>query len=163
MKQTNWLTTGDRESLAWAAGLFDGEGSFMIHRGSTDRTKHRLVCSTKLGMTDFPIVETFAEVVGFGNMTIKKATNPKHNNQLEWRTAKYQNFQQLVCMLWPWLGERRKTRITAILREYQQWAVKRPIWKHHGGVKPIPLGGGILPFREISPIDYPRWPFSKAR
>lgn len=96
-----------REQLAWAAGLFEGEGCFtgQVCNGRFFYPKAFLV------MTDYDTVVRFQETIGFGSFVARPPRKPTHKPQLELNICSFEHFQQLVCYLWPWLGERRKARI----------------------------------------------------
>lgn len=102
----------DREELAWAAGLFEGEGCITGQ-----------VCNKKfyypkafLIMTDFDVVVRFQEALGFGSFVLRLARREGWKDQLEVNVCSFEKFQQLVCLLWPWLGIRRRARIVEVLR-----------------------------------------------
>jgi hypothetical protein len=96
-----------REELAWAAGLFEGEGCFSA--GSPYGQK------AQLAMTDEDVVRRFHRVVGFGNVHEYTQKVPDRKPMFWWRAHSFENFQALVAMLWPWLGERRRERAIVIL------------------------------------------------
>lgn len=99
----------DRADIAWAAGLFEGEGHFGIHSGHGQR-------SATLQMTDEDTVRKFHEVVGFGRVrgpmlpyqTARKTT-------WRWEATSYQHVQAFIAMAWPWLRNRRKARARELL------------------------------------------------
>jgi hypothetical protein len=101
------MTASDCE-VAWAAGLFEGEGSITQSNG-------RLF--TRLKMTDKPIVERFAEIVCFGEVY------GPYNHQWRdgsvrkpywvWLAPEYDALEVLE-LLWPWLGERRRAQALAL-------------------------------------------------
>jgi hypothetical protein len=97
-----------REDIAWAAGLFEGEGCFSLQSRGNPRAT--------LSMTDFDVVRRFAEVVGFGTVFDKVPPRlPHHKPQLAWRVTSFERTQALIAMFWPWLGERRRARAVEIL------------------------------------------------
>lgn len=89
----------DRETTAWAGGLFEGEGH--VGRG----TKGGVVAT--VGMTDLDAIVRFRRSVGFG-----KITGPVEREGFKpmwfWRVSSFENVQATVAMLWPWLGRRRR-------------------------------------------------------
>jgi len=52
------------EELAWAAGLFDGEGTIGVRKNGTTEAYRRIGAS--VGMTERFVVERFAKAVGIG-------------------------------------------------------------------------------------------------
>lgn len=96
--------------LAWAAGLFEGEGCFFYARPSK---AHRYgVAGATLAMTDLDIVERFAEVMGFG--LVRKMTNqgpPTRKQMYVWRAGGFEHVQATAGLLWKWLGPRRREQV----------------------------------------------------
>jgi ribosomal protein S27AE len=89
-----------RESeVAWAAGLFEGEGSIAILGNSV-----RL----HLAMTDEDTVYRFREIVGVGGICIRRIrrTQPLHT----WHLNKRADVERVLTLLLPWLSSRRTAR-----------------------------------------------------
>jgi hypothetical protein len=95
--------TINKEELAWAGGLFEGEGSFYCtQRGGSN------AC---ISMTDLDSVERFRKAVGLPIEIKRKKLNLDHKQVYEWRTGKFEYVQALGAMLWNYLGTRRKQQI----------------------------------------------------
>jgi hypothetical protein len=94
----------------WAAGLFEGEGSFFVvhpvdHKGGHPYTYARAV----LTMTDEDEVRAFHEIVGVGtvsNVSIENHPTSK-KPQFRWQAATYASVKHVILLLEPWLGQRR--------------------------------------------------------
>ena len=104
-----------REDIAWAGGLFEGEGSFYIVRWKDGSHSPRAVA--KVSMTDLDSVERFARSVGIG-----KARGPYGDKRTAnrkplytWEVTGLEKVQAVVAMLWPFLGERRKATARVVL------------------------------------------------
>jgi hypothetical protein len=99
------------ESVAWAAGLFVGEG--YIH--------HRKDGSTQIGveMTDEDLVRRFADIVGCGNVTVRAARNGWRPSFI-WCTADRYDVANVLGTLRPLLGERRGAKADEALARIQQ-------------------------------------------
>lgn len=100
----NW----SRENLAWAGGLFEGEGSITITPG----------CAVmRISMTDKDVLERFRGIVGTGQLYGPKPVRMAHHKpQWEWYLGVGYEVQALLTALWPFLGERRKARVEQALR-----------------------------------------------
>lgn len=99
-----------REDLAWAAGLWEGEGCFT-------GVKNRVPQAT-MSMTDEDVMRRFAVVIGFG--TIYAVTKPApRKNCWMWQSRTFESFQATVALLWPWLHERRRARAAELLLGYR--------------------------------------------
>ena len=80
--------------IAWAAGLFEGEGSIVPNRGSIRLT---------LRMTDRDVVERFFQVVGVGRCFEPKLTALPHwKKTWEWTTDRHDEVVQVMELLVPW-------------------------------------------------------------
>lgn len=104
------------ELIAWAAGLFDGEGCMSVKRAGKRGSGAQL----RLGMNDLDVVERFREVVGGGGMYAHKpgtgSTKPCHT----WYVYESSRVIEILEMLLPWFGERRKAKaleVIALARE----------------------------------------------
>ena len=98
----------NREDLAWAAGLFEGEGCFTLSGRGTARAI--------LNMTDEDVVRRFAQIVRVGGIRGKRVIRPQHKPQWEWTVQNHEGVQALIAVLWPWLGQRRRSRAVEVLR-----------------------------------------------
>ena len=101
--------------IAWAAGLFEGEGCF-----TRKRNGGRLVVAAALSMTDEETVRRFHQVLGFG--TVYSLDPPswrdgKRKPQWRWQTGREYEFRALVELLDPYLGERRWRRAHELLND----------------------------------------------
>jgi hypothetical protein len=101
--------------LAWAAGLFEGEGCFSEVRGG--RTIH---LALSLEMTDQEIVQRFYDIlqrsgaVGASRISTRWRGNVKHSRQYVVKITGT-HAEKAYALLHPWLGSRRRTRADAIL------------------------------------------------
>jgi hypothetical protein len=100
--------------IAWAAGLFEGEGcwNFYVPRSGskTNRTQARL------GMTDEDVVRRFATVVGCGKVRgpVNRG-NPEHKPMFEWYIQRRKHVLALIELFWPYMGTRRRAKAQEIL------------------------------------------------
>jgi hypothetical protein len=96
----------NRESLAWAAGLIEGEG-WIYFQGK----------SPYIGvqMTDLEILTRLQAVLGCGNIHQRKLNPPNKKQQWTWRVSSFQLVQFVIVILWPWLGSRRRARAKEVL------------------------------------------------
>ncbi|MFC9963614.1 hypothetical protein ACFVH4_05135 [Nocardia ignorata] len=100
---------------AWLAGLLEGEGSFAMikcHVGGKVYRYPKIV----VNMTDRDIISRVADLFGGSVYDM-----PRY---IEGRKAQYRaqitgsGAARWMQDLYPWLGERRRTRIDAVLTEY---------------------------------------------
>jgi hypothetical protein len=100
----------DREELAYAGGLFEGEGYFTLRPGS-----HTPRSAAGINMTDREPLERFAAAVGMGTIIGPKDLGPHRKPMYVWGVHTRERAQALVAMLWPWLGPRRRARAKEVL------------------------------------------------
>ncbi len=87
--------------IAWAAGLFEGEGSCMI-RGK----KRQPVLA--LSMTDEDVVRRFHTIVERGTVNTYRAYQPNRKRQWHWQVASKDDVLYVLALFWDYLGERRR-------------------------------------------------------
>jgi hypothetical protein len=103
-----------REEIAWAAGLFEGEGCIAYAEQITSGKRYGYP-RVSLAMTDLDVLEHFKQVLGFGNITPQRRYAAHHKPSWVWSAAGFQWSQALVAMFWPWLGNRRRSRAIDVL------------------------------------------------
>ena len=100
--------------MAWAAGLYEGEGSLY-----KDRDSWRIA----LEMTDVDVVIHFASMYGLEvhsyNYT-KYKENPHYKQTHTTRTGKRDLIFKIVSDFYPYLGERRRKKCDEFLAWYQE-------------------------------------------
>lgn len=94
--------------VAWAAGLFEGEGTIVITTAT--RSGHPRV-GIAVASTDLDVLERFQQVIGFGGIH-KKTTKVQahHKQQYQWGCGTNKETVRILTMLHPWLCTRRAER-----------------------------------------------------
>ena len=106
---------GAASDIAWAAGLFEGEGCLSFG--------HRTLHAT-LAMTDVDVVDRFQSIVGFGQRRerVDGHRSDPRGYKHEWKTAyvwdasSFEHVQALIAMFWPFFGERRRARARNLMQ-----------------------------------------------
>jgi hypothetical protein len=107
------MTFKNKTDIAWAAGLFEGEGCISYGERPSRRLMLRL-CST-----DEDVVQRFREIVGVGSIYGPVSrTNKRHKPYWVYNTTSFEDSQYLLCLFWQWLGKRRKAKAISALRGY---------------------------------------------
>lgn len=106
--------------LAWAAGLFEGEGCFSLKAAGRTNLFPSPACI--MASTDEDTVRRFQRAVGVGSVTGPHRTGganaaPHFKPAWYWRTSGFPKTQAVVAMLWFGLGERRRATARRVLTE----------------------------------------------
>jgi len=106
----------DRSEIAWAAGLFEGEGcTYPNHRKDRPNPVPVMCLST----TDKDVLERFVQVVGVGPMSARSKKQPQYKQQWVWTISGFERVQAIGAAFWPWLGERRRAQWVRTLDAYR--------------------------------------------
>jgi hypothetical protein len=87
--------------MAWAAGLFEGEGSIWF-----DRKTVRMGLNT----TDEDVIKKFHEIVGVGSVIGPFHKNINHKPFFRWNIAKRIDVANLLHQFIPYLMSRRRAK-----------------------------------------------------
>ena len=98
----------DEAVIAWAAGVFEGEGCISLSPRA---------CRLSLEMTDRDVVERFGRVVGVGHVSPRglRPDRPDSRPTFVWRVSAVADVRLVLAALYPWLGERRQSRVEEAL------------------------------------------------
>lgn len=107
------------EEVAWAAGLFEGEGS-IAHFQAAAPTKTRPDYKKwrrelLLGMADEDIVRRFHRIVGVGTIRKQARGKPHHSDVWIWHVTRWEDLEPLLRTLLPHFGDRRTEAALALL------------------------------------------------
>lgn len=111
--------TYEREDLAWAAGLFEGEGSITFY--STKNSRRRI--TVVLTSTDEDVIRKFHGIVGLGRVygpRLKEGYKPAWT----WTTTTFEEAQAAISLLWIWLQSRRRETAKIALSKYHSIVVR---------------------------------------
>lgn len=98
----------DARELAWAAGLFEAEGSIHLSHGKYARMS--------LAMSDEDSVRRFHEAVGGVGVVGKPYLPAKGNKYIwKWSASYFEHAQAAVAYLWYGLGLRRRDKTVEVL------------------------------------------------
>lgn len=99
--------------IAWAAGLFEGEGTVFtanqLHRTSGKTYSYPRL---ELKMTDQDVVERFRSIVGCGSIHFKPKARDHWKDAWCWQLTDAASCRRVVAAFWPYLGTRRKAKAT---------------------------------------------------
>lgn len=109
----------DSHELAWAAGFFDGEGSFSVTSGAKYAARNgkpavRLYLRLSVTQKYVPLLERLRGNFGVGAICRQNESESHpfcHSWQCNGRVAFY-----IASLLWPWLGEQKKSDFKRALK-----------------------------------------------
>lgn len=114
--------------IAWAAGLFEGEGCF----SAGYRPSGKAYVVAVLSMTDRDVVDRFMAIVGCGAIYLRPDARWNHQDTYMWRVQEAVQVRKVIAMLLPYLGERRRAKalevdaIAATVRSHNAKATHCP-------------------------------------
>lgn len=89
--------------IAWAAGLFEGEGCILID----GKTRKYPSLGLSIAMTDEDVIRRFSRVVGIEKTYPVSSSGPGHKQQYRWKTSKRAEVERILELFIPYFGERR--------------------------------------------------------
>lgn len=98
--------------VAWAAGLFEGEGCLHLSRTDYKGTDYARAVAV-VTMTDEDIVRRFHMIVGVGRI-YRPQRREGRKPQWRWQVADKAGFAEFTALIEPWLGVRRLAKLTEI-------------------------------------------------
>lgn len=120
IKETVYMTIPNE--LAWAAGLFEGEGCFTT---STYKKTGYVQCRAKLNMTDEDVVKRFHHIIGVGTVIFVPVRSPGTLPQWQWGVSKISSVKLVFELLSPWFGERRKHQGLDVIARSEKYKESR--------------------------------------
>lgn len=101
------MSTSRKTEIAWAAGLFEGEGSLYLNKQKGGKYTYPRM---SLRMNDTDVVDRFAEVVGVGIVKDYPPYQANRKSTRNWTLNTVEEIKTVVAMFWPYLGERRRAK-----------------------------------------------------
>ena len=100
-------------AIAWAAGLFEGEGSIFL-----TKIRGYSYVRMNLKMTDLDVLEKFKRIVGCGKLYTAKSrrqVEKKHKQAYYWQLCNKEEINKLCNLFLPHLCARRTSKIKELL------------------------------------------------
>ncbi len=103
----------ESERWAWAAGLFEGEGSVILSTTGDKGYQRRLDITN----TERDILEQAIEFTGLGRIIADpRGKKPAHHKQrLYWYVSAWREIEEVASRMWPFLLARRRGRLGELL------------------------------------------------
>lgn len=93
------MTTTRREELAWAAGVFDGEGWV-----GTCKSYALIVPRLAVEQKDRRLLDRFKTIVGCGRIHFDKGRPTKRSPMYSFQASSMNRVQAIIAALWEFLG-----------------------------------------------------------
>ena len=120
----------DKNTLAYIAWRFDGEGSINItrrperkkkHKGKGYRISNSMRISMEIAMTDKSVLIWLHEVLGVGTVTDKprkglRKNGTKYLMQYRWRCT-FRDAYYVCCLIWPY-AHTKLPKIQQVIEHY---------------------------------------------
>lgn len=107
-------------AIAWAAGLFEGEGAIYFDRTRYDKGNGRLRLGLTLSSTDEDVIHRFRSVVGVGTLTGPYWRDNSTRPYWVWQTRSTAPVAYVTGLFRPYLGKRRLEKLNAALEEKER-------------------------------------------
>lgn len=106
--------------IAWAAGLFEGEGSWSTTHPDKGRGGTRRYLRVCLQTSDLDVLERFRDTVECGSIyAVRPDSRRPHGRPMyQWTVSGEDTFRSLLELFRPYLGERRIARAEELLAEH---------------------------------------------
>jgi hypothetical protein len=145
------------ELLAWAAGLYDGEGSASAYVPRHRKTARRQMQVSQGGLPGSPpaVLVRFREIVGEGNVT-----GPYGGDLYYWKTTRKDAVDDIARALWPYLSAEKRMQFLAMTERsgrsflVDAGAVRKAATEHPWAAGLFDGEGSVW---ETKKPAYPRW------
>ncbi len=112
-----------REELAWAAGVFDGEGCFSSAR---EKAVARPRTHLAIVQTERTMLDRVKRAFGFGHVygPYSRGLN-NHKDVYQFVVRDFGQAQAALAMMWNWLGEPKRVQALAVFQSVKAYMEKR--------------------------------------
>ena len=131
-------TLDDDRTVAWAAGIIDGEGHFGAQRWPSGV----ITPEVNVGMTDADVIEQLSKITDTP-ITVRPPRAAHHKTQYVLKVCGTRALRLMVAVL-PYLSARRAERVCQILADYHETRMtvcracgEEFYWRSTGGHRPV--------------------------
>jgi hypothetical protein len=107
------VISSDAAEIAWAAGLWEGEGYVQTHKASRPSGTY-VYARMGMSQTDEDVIRRFHSVVGCGTITDRPPRKEGHKPYWVWQLTDPQHVAEAFR---PWLGKRRLDQLSSALNQ----------------------------------------------
>ena len=101
------------EQIAWAAGLFEGEGCISVRWGGSESSKGHRYCRLSLRMNDGDVVKRIYDIMGVGNLygpCMPPVSSGNRKPFWDWHVGHANDCEFVIRTFLPFFGARRSAR-----------------------------------------------------
>lgn len=113
-----------RETLAWLAGLLEGEGSFVLTNNPRCRDVGRPYVT--VDMTDEDVIRKCCAIAGMGHVYGPYRRQAPRKEIWSWKVTQQLHAYALMVAIYQWMGERRQASIREVLTVWLNRERKTP-------------------------------------
>lgn len=119
------MRTYNREALAWAAGVVDGEG----HIGRNAKSNTLYIDITQAGSEVPELLTRVRDAVGFGDVRGPFGPYSIKTRQPIWRynCSRFELVQAFIALVWPWLGAVKRQQATVAMAGFMAYYKPRGV------------------------------------
>lgn len=132
-RATSTAVTESEDWAAWAAGLYDGEGSTYLtpHRSHAgyNNAEARITQGSPMDVPE--VLNRFVRIVGRGHINGPYRQEEANLLVYRWTACAYRDIDQVLTTIWPWLGAVKReqaTRVRAVMQAQPPLQRGRPDW-----------------------------------
>lgn len=113
------FTPSPDEELAWAAGLFDGDGSTCFERHGT-RAEYRradmsVTQTSRIGVPE--VLTRFHRIVSVGHINGPYGGSERWEPVCRWKAHRLADIEIVTRAIWPWLGGVKRVQAATVIAE----------------------------------------------
>lgn len=115
----------DREGFAWAAGFYDGEGSLTLVKSKKGLQRQYYRLNLNVVQTDRSVLERLQQALPYGKIYGPyRQGRGHHKDYWQWHVDVFQNIQQAICCLWPWLSQPKRAQARTAFLAYRAYCAQ---------------------------------------
>lgn len=114
-----------REELAWAAGVFDGEGWASSARYSPKTGGKTATLTLGVGQADREMPDRLVMGLGIGNVYGPGKRVTGRTPMFSFKVFGFEHVQAVTAMIWPWLGTPKRKQLSLVLEDARLHPTRR--------------------------------------
>ena len=112
-----------REAITWLAGFYEGEGCLHIQYKDGPTKRNRGII--KIASTDKDVLEKAISICPLFKLKEKPREQEHYKDQWTISITKADHVYAFCCMIYPFLGKRRKEKVNEFLELYSNGTIRR--------------------------------------